>query len=293
MKRLTQLALLLLTTLNSVAQSNFGQLYTTNPHPTYQLSTDGKTLAVTSVSEEPKNRWLSFIDLETFTYRPLGTVSLNYSSISSDFKSAFGNEYNKNGYAGNGDWIPYKKYMSWMYPNSTEAKKLQWSDKHFILALRSDGNLLIAGNVEHVNKKNTAYYVFNDLQIMEPQSGKILSTLRKGEFLQVGKLWAPEENPVLINNDNLLFWNTWSGGSTMKLDGGQRTYLRNSFPVEAISGKWGMGLKTDDKSSSGNLIVKKMIMDLENGNIVFEKNIPIKNANGYWCASDNSGRFFR
>ena len=280
-----------------LAQSKTGQFYVTNPYPTYKLSPDGKTLCVYETNDS-RDKWAMFFNLDNYSWQSIGSMSLNHPnvSLSPDFKTVYGNYDSFNGYKGNSDWIPFKKYMSWYFPNSRNAlQKMQWADKFFIITQMQDGNLLAATGLKFKKSKGLVYPAIttNAFNIVDPATGKILKTLStfpKEKEFRIPDDWR-KPSSFLIDNDRLLLW-TLDNRYFLSIKPTEGEIRRFTFPlsISSFAGKYGMGYVYSDESKIGNNIIRKVIVDMETGQTVHERKIALKDALSYWTTA--SGKYF-
>ncbi|HYG20635.1 MAG TPA: hypothetical protein VD816_16965, partial [Ohtaekwangia sp.] len=273
-------------------QPRIGNLYTTAPFPYYVLSSDGKTLGVYQGGEDLKP-WLAFIDLNTFTWLPEATILLDKIFLSPDFKIAYTAEINIDGFKGNADWLPYKKYLSWYYPNSTSLQKVQWPDRNLIMAIRSDGKFITAGTLKFKKEKHLMHPTTTvvDLNLTDPVTGNVISNIRKGEVMRISYDRFGRTNWQLADNDNLLVVGDGSRWTSFNLTTGVFTNTHSNDQLTARSGKYVMGATFKD-ATIGAFKYRKLVMNLETGQAVHDEMISTTDVLGYWCAAGMSNSFY-
>lgn len=280
---------------NASAQPKTGTLMVTNTSPEYLLSPDGKTLCVHETNDN-RDKWGIFLNLDNYTWQSQGTLSIRYSNVvlAPDQKSIYGNAVDDEGYKGDADWVKYRKYMSWYYPDCRNAgNKIQWPDKYFILGQRPDGNLLVAAKLTVKKVKGLMYPKMNaaELCIINPANGEVVQTLRtfgKGQEFKIRDSWI---NPTgfFLNEGNLLVWpSAFNDFTTLRPADGEVLYFKPPVSLTAFSGKYGMG--QDKEYVDNKYIIHKVVVNMENGQVVYDQKRPVGNAPGCWSAA--WGKFF-
>jgi hypothetical protein len=273
------------------AQPKQGKLVISNINPYYRLSPDGKTLCVYE-TDDNRDKWAIFLNLDDYTWQPTASISLLHSRVvlSSDLNSVYGNSVNYDGFKGDANWIGFKKYMSWYYPDSRDiSKKVQWADKYFILAKRADGNLLAATGLHFKKVKALAYpkMTADALCVVNPATGAVVETLRKfskDEKLNVPDAWITPSSFFLDNGNLLLSQNSGRFYYSLKpADGALRSFEVPVY-ISAFAGKYGMGQESVGRNAANERMVRKVIVDMETGQAVYDQKVSVKDAYGYWIA---------
>jgi hypothetical protein len=279
------------------AQVSNSALFTRNPSPVYILSSDGKTLGIHEIAEN-EQRWCNFIDVASFKTYPMASVSMKHTFITPDLKSAYSSEVNLKGFKGNVAWQAYEKYISWYYPSSTSMNRNQWPDKNFVVAPRSDGKILTAGELKFKTEKNKVIptVTMSDLNVTDPLTGNVVTSLRKGKIMTIPYEWWNTRPPQLINSDNLLVWSDVSWGlvwNSLKIKDGEPVSFYVPDQIEALSGRFGMGVKRVT-NTAGKVLHRKFIVNMETGVVVQDDTLSTKDAQGFWCAAGlaNANAFY-
>jgi hypothetical protein len=276
------------------AQITQSSLFVINPYPVYKLSPDGKTLGVTEVSEDQQKSWMNYINLTTFKYEPKGSVSTKDYTITPGLRSAFANAFSTKGFKGNDNWIPYKKYMSWYFPSSTDwANRVQWADRDWVIAGRTDGLLLTAGKLDIKDGRDGIKVMIHDFNLVDPNTGQVKSTIRKGKIMELPyDWWTFRSKGWLANNDSLLLW-SWISEQvfSMKVHDGLPLNIKLPCPPSFYIGKYAVCLKQTgfDKDKKA---FRKVIVDLESGKTVYDQTFDTKNSSAYWIAFGEGNRLY-
>jgi hypothetical protein len=278
------------------AQTAFRQFSIKNPYPKYQLSTDGRTLAIYEKTEADK-LFAIFLDLENYVFHPKASFVLENLTLTPDLKGAYGMIYSAEGFQGNEHWMAYKKYLSWYFPNNTEFTKKQWADQLFILGVRPDGMLVTAGSVNLKSKKKSyPELILGDVSIMDPASGQITETIRQGELIKAGLPLFTTGRPHLIDDGRLLKWDGNADhhydGGTMNLRQGGIVSYSVPFSLKTISGKYIMGVTRLPIGELRDLDMRKIVVDLETGARVHDDTLRMRKTESLWCAAGNANTFY-
>lgn len=272
------------------AQPKTGSLMVANTSPHYQLSPDGKTLCVHETNDN-HDKWGIFLNLEDYSWQSKGTVSIKYSNVvlTPDQKSVYGNAISYDGYKGDANWVKYKKHMSWYYPDARNAdNKIQWPDKYFILGQRPDGNLLVATGLTLKKVKALMYpkMTAEALCIINPANGEIVQTVRsfpKGKLFDIRDSWI---NPTgfFLDEGNLLVWpSAFNDFLTFRPADGEVIFFKPPVPITAFAGKYGMG--QDRQYVEDKYIIRKIIVNMENGEIVYDQKQPVNGSESCWTTA--------
>lgn len=279
------------------AQPEIGNLHVKSIYPVYKLSPDERTVAIFEVSADRREEYARFLNLADFTWQEKRSFNLNHMRIalSPDFSSVYGNVDDIKGGKGDGNWMPYKKYMAWYFPDSKdESKKRQWADQFFILTKMRDGKLLAGTGFELTRRKGTAYprMSIRELVTIDPSTGQvaaIVHTFPKSKPFEMPDIWR-KPTTFLVNDEKLLL-SAGNGIYSLNLATGEARQFSPIVQPTAVVGKYGMGTGFDHQMSTmGNHFFRKSVTDLETGTTVYEGRVAVKQALGYWAAA--SGEHF-
>lgn len=276
------------------AQPQQIDLHVSSLNPQYRLSPDQRTLCVVEYSAGMREKYAYFLNLSDFTWQEKRSMNIipQRTTLSPDFRTVYGNVEDYGGDKGDVQWIPYKKYLAWYFPDARDdTKKMQWSDRFFTLTQLSDGRLLAATGLELSKPKKDNYpeMKIKGLGIVDPTTGEVVQVLHS---YPKGKEQVIPHNfrqPIsfMIDSDRMMLW-TDNGKNFVRLKPatGEFLYFGSIWPVSGYSGKYGMGTGYDHVLSSGvKNIVGKNVVDMETGMPVYETKIHLKNSLGYWVAA--------
>ncbi|HYF68266.1 MAG TPA: hypothetical protein VD884_09020 [Ohtaekwangia sp.] len=279
------------------AQTAFQPLVIKNPYPRYKLSLDGRTLAIYEKTTDDKI-FAMFLDVESFKVNPKGSFVLDNLTLTPDLKGAWGQLSNTNGFKGNEHWLAYKNYTAWYYANNLDFEKQQWPDKYFILGARSDGMLVVAGNVKIKKPSKTGPYnpliVLTDVHIVDPTTGQIKETLFKGDLIEANNDWFKGRHHMLLDDGELLVWSYDFSRAlhAINLRKGGIVSTPIPFHMNAFFGKYAVGTARNNLVS-GNARHRKLVVNLETGATVSDQEVGLGNSFGYWVGpGGNSNSFY-
>ncbi|MCK7556515.1 hypothetical protein MKQ70_16425 [Chitinophaga sedimenti] len=79
-------------------------------------------------------------------------------------------------------------------------------------------------------------------------------------------------------------WNNMGHYTTLRPADGILHKFTPPVPIYCYAGKYGMGQERKTGSGSDN-IIRKVIVNMENGEVVYDQTLSLKGALGYWCAA--------
>lgn len=272
----------LLTPIFSFAQLKTDAIFIIDGSGSPSISADGKSLVVFESNYNTREKWAKILNLENFTWQGKPSIVLNTnpnSVLSPNFDHAFGNVENQNGHNGSSEWIKFKKFLTWYYPDrSDKSNKKQWADQFFILAERKDGTLLVASELIIPKTKSEISAVFiKSFGVFDPKSEQLLRTLYtfpKGSELRMPDDWR-QPRISLIQDEELLYWSD-SGLFTVTVN--LKNGKVNKYPARLsyyglLDGGLGVGHTYGEGSSYNRNIRQRMVFDVETGAKITEDRV--------------------
>ncbi len=274
-----------------LAQPVKSNLHIKNAQPSYYLSADGKTLAVTA-NEFNQLPWLGLMDLTTNFWKPKASIYIHSLCVTPDLRSAYSNAYGLEGFKGNNEFQRYRKFTSWYHPDISSADKVQFPDQNLILAAKNDGVLLIATDVRLKKQQwGGPQVTARELSFYDPKEAKVIQTVYKGDEISISENWLKGKNtPRLIRNDSFLVEAYGQGWNVLNIYTGEQKRFNNLNSMYELDG--GLCMFTQTISGARGLSLERKIADLVSGNYIYSDTIALVNGEGYWIAKSHSSNSF-
>ncbi len=262
---------------------------TRNPFPAFQLSPDGKSMAMSNLTEEEK-RWVAILDLTTMTWR--STIILSKLKLTPDFSAAVENWIKLDGYKGSEGWVPFKKHVvNYWTDLSGNGIKTQWPDKYLVIATMPDGNLLVSEKYKtnKIKYSDELGLDIMDVKIVDPKTNAVVKTIKDGVYFKhYGRFFNDIKS--VTPNGKFVVWHD-AALTALPLEGGRSVAF--TVPYSGVQGYAGdyaicVGRRNAFEGYRDNQLT---LVDLSTGKAAVDSTLEAKTEKNVWGTA-SSGRIF-